>query len=318
MDGPAYTRAEALASDGGFPERGPLCERCRTRIPQFAELTTNDRERVSALIRNKQFTHAVRELRAATGCNERWAKIWVLHSGGPHSRFDGPPCPLCGKALASLRAKQCLHCHADWHGAPSSPLVEPASGERFRQAFPSTVRASLDPVFWAIPAEKHAPSADDIGPLMLNGETLRIPYRVYATEPPAQLVSAFSEQQRTALCCFFTRHHSGFVRERMLREILQRDSAPWIYPFAIQLLGEYVIEILEVLWARRDLLRSEQCVTFLNDNPKFVALTKKRIVSYWNCYFRSLSSHLVDHIGYRIADELGLWSPKERETFIDR
>ncbi len=153
---------------------------------------------------------------------------------------------------------------------------------------------------------------------MLNGETLRIPYRIYATEPPAHLVNEFSEQQRIALCCLFTRHHSGFVRERTLREVLRGDPAPWIYPFAIQLLGEYVIEILEVLWTRRDLLRSEQCVTFLNDNPKFVALTKKRIVSYWNCYFRLLSPRLVDYIGFRIADELGLWSPKERRTFIGR
>jgi hypothetical protein len=262
----------------------------------------------------------MRELGAVTGCNERWAKIWVLHSGRPHPRFDGPPCPHCGKALASLRAKQCLHCHADWHGAASlsSPLVEPAARDRFRRAFPSTVRASLDPVFWAIPAAKHAPSPDDIGPLMLNGETLRIPYRVYATEPPAQLVSAFSDQQRIALRCLFTRHHSGFVRERTLREILQGDPPQWIYPFAIQLLGEYVIEILEVLWTRRDLLHSEQCVTFLNDNPKFVALTKKRIISYWHCYFRSLSPRLVDYPGFRVADELGLWSPKERHKFIGR
>jgi hypothetical protein len=120
------------------------------------------------------------------------------------------------------------------------------------------------------------------------------------------------------LCCLFSRHHSGFVRERMLREILQGDPPPWIYPFAIQLLGEYVIEILEVLWTRRDLLCSEQCVMFLNDNPQFVALTKKRIVSYWHCYFRSPSPRLVDHVGFRIADELGLWLPMERHTFISR
>jgi hypothetical protein len=320
MDGPAYTRAEVLASDGGFQNRGPLCERCRTRIPQFAELTTRDRERVLELIRDKQFNLAMRELGAATGCNERWAKIWVLHSGRPHPRFDGPPCPHCGKSLASSQAKQCLYCHADWHGAanPISPLVEPTPGDHLRGAFPSTIGVTLDPVFFAIPVAEHASSPDDIAPLVLNGETLRIPYRLYATEPPAHLVSAFSERQRLALCCLFTRHHSGFERERMLREILQGDPPPWVYPFAIRLLGEYVIEILEVLWTRRDLLRSERCVTFLNDNPRFVALTKKRIVSYWHGYFRSLSPRLVDHVGFRIADELGLWSPKERHRFIDR
>jgi hypothetical protein len=28
------------------------------------------------------------------------------------------PCPYCGKLLASGRAKQCLHCKADWHDPP--------------------------------------------------------------------------------------------------------------------------------------------------------------------------------------------------------
>ena len=213
-----------------------------------------------------------------------------------------------------------MHCHVDWHDAasPISLLVALTPGDRLRGAFPSTVRASLGPVFEAIPAAKQAPSPDDIGPLVLNGETLRIPYRVYATEPPAHLASALSQQQRIALCCLFTRHNSGFVRERMLHEILEEEPAPWAYAFAIQLLGEYVIEILEVLWTRRGALRSEQCLALLNENPKFVALTKKRIVSYWNCYFRSRSPRLVDHVGFRVADELGLWSPTEREMFMGR
>ena len=29
--------------------------------------------------------------------------------------FYGPPCPYCGRLLATHRAKQCLTCSMDWH-----------------------------------------------------------------------------------------------------------------------------------------------------------------------------------------------------------
>jgi hypothetical protein len=56
---------------------------------------------------------------AATGAPPRFAKIWVIHEGKPQPRFPGPPCPHCGNPLASSRARQCLHCHRDWHNDTS-------------------------------------------------------------------------------------------------------------------------------------------------------------------------------------------------------
>jgi hypothetical protein len=105
-----------LASAGRSPQRGPVCRRCKKHVPQFEELSRADEARIRELIAQERPGTAMQELKAATGCPTRWAKIWVIHRGQPNE-FDGPPCPHCGKALASPRAKQCLACGADWHGA---------------------------------------------------------------------------------------------------------------------------------------------------------------------------------------------------------
>lgn len=116
--GPPHTRAELELVGHGFPARGLRCHRCRTFIPVFADLTPAIEARLHDLIRNGRQLMAIAELRAATGCSLRWAKIWVVHDGRPGAILPGPPCPLCGEPLRTSRAQQCPHCGADWHGKP--------------------------------------------------------------------------------------------------------------------------------------------------------------------------------------------------------
>jgi hypothetical protein len=111
-----YSRDELRAADDGrWPERGDRCLRCGVLVPRFADLKANDRARLIDLIGKQEPVAAMDALRDLTGAPTRFAKIWVLHSGSPQPRYAGPPCPHCGERLASERAKQCLHCHADWH-----------------------------------------------------------------------------------------------------------------------------------------------------------------------------------------------------------
>lgn len=111
-----YSRHELLAAqDGRWPERGVPCERCGVLVPQFADLQDVDRARILKLVTSGQMTLAQEEVKACTGAPERFAKIWVIHAGWPRPRSPGPPCPHCGMPLATSRAKQCLHCHRDWH-----------------------------------------------------------------------------------------------------------------------------------------------------------------------------------------------------------
>jgi hypothetical protein len=119
-DGLPYTRSELVDRDDTFPDRGPLCPRCKTRIPQFAELSDSDAFRIRQLISGDQLFLAAAELRDATGCSIRFAKIWVVHSGRPDSTGTTAPCPFCGGLLTTALAQQCRHCFMDWHD-PEKP-----------------------------------------------------------------------------------------------------------------------------------------------------------------------------------------------------
>jgi hypothetical protein len=117
----------ANRNEAEFPE-GPLCERCHSHVPKFRNLSEADEARVLALIAQRKqapqgdgwraMVMAMQALMAATGCSHGAAKIWVSHSGHPHPRLGGPPCPHCGKPLATSEARQCLWCHVDWHEQP--------------------------------------------------------------------------------------------------------------------------------------------------------------------------------------------------------
>ncbi|WP_411825462.1 hypothetical protein [Luteolibacter sp. AS25] len=110
-----YTRAELESRPDTFPDRGPLCLGCNTRIPEFAELTESEATRIRELIAEDEKAFAMSELESATGCSTRFAKIWVIHSGIPDLVGDTAPCPYCGGDLITAKAQQCQHCYMDWH-----------------------------------------------------------------------------------------------------------------------------------------------------------------------------------------------------------
>jgi hypothetical protein len=111
-----YSRAEVLAHGHIRPERGDYCRRCKFWIPKFVDLSEEDEKRLRDLVEQKEYGLAMGELRKITGCSQLWAKTWALHQDSVHDQEpDDWPCPHCGMQLRSSKAKQCRHCHRDWH-----------------------------------------------------------------------------------------------------------------------------------------------------------------------------------------------------------
>jgi len=111
-----YTREElSEVGDAEFPIKGLFCESCNTWIPQFEDLDQLTKSRINKLTIEQKNIMAMRELQAKVGCNQRWAKIWLLHKGKPTPKYPGPPCPYCGGKLRTSLAKQCPHCFKSWH-----------------------------------------------------------------------------------------------------------------------------------------------------------------------------------------------------------
>jgi len=133
----------------------------------------------------------------------------------------------------------------------------------------------------------------------VNNEVVSIPYRVYHN-PSSIKTNNLSGLQKNLVGCILSRNHDGFVRQEYLSQILGCKYT-WVPPFVIQLLGEYVVEILRVIEANLGNLDKPLYAQFLRENPDFLALTEQRVISYWDCYHR-FSCRKEDFPGFRAVN----------------
>jgi len=134
----------------------------------------------------------------------------------------------------------------------------------------------------------------------VNGELLEVPYRIYFEVPNED---ELSEKELLILNCFFTRHHNGFTRQKCLEQIILYDEY-WITPFITQLLGEYVFEILVIIKSNLEGKLLENMIRFSEENSIFFETTKRRIVSYWNCYYRAQFPIKEGYVGFKIVNAI--------------
>jgi len=139
--------------------------------------------------------------------------------------------------------------------------------------------------------------------LVVQGESLNIPYRIYHSHSEA-LFAQLNETQAVIYSCILTRNHDGHVRERQI-ERLGSLSLPWVIPFIFQLCGEYVVEILNAVEAHVRSMNENAYRTFLLENPLFYQKTRDRMISYWD--YRWLYKRKVDYVGYRLFDQFQEW-----------
>ena len=156
------------------------------------------------------------------------------------------------------------------------------------EAFPQPLRLRAGVVLTAVVPQfgsVGSRSPDDVGLIVVNGERLRIPARIYNGEPDWEWVRSSGALEESLVGCLYSRHHDGHVRERALGHI-RTLGEPWVAPFIIQLLGEYVIEVVERAAALLATCPTASLVAFLRENPGFLHLTTARATSYWNEYYR--------------------------------
>jgi hypothetical protein len=182
-----------------------------------------------------------------------------------------------------------------------------------RSAFPAGLKSDVDAVLTAMPPSLGYERVS--GPqVSIGGERIELLSRLYSPEPPDDATRQLNDRQRLILSCLYSRHHDGYVRERHLLR-LQGDD-PWLPHFVLQLVGEYVIEICQAALDRVDAIPRASYETFAAENEAFVALVRRRIVSYAREYHRSMD--FVDYPAYRFMTSLGLWEGLEERRSIRR
>ena len=130
----------------------------------------------------------------------------------------------------------------------------------------------------------HAPTGTVIS-VRVAEEVLKIPYRVYYDKQ--LLIKATHIPSETGLIslCLGTRHCDGLIREQCLRRLLTFDQK-WTVPFVVQLLGEYVIEVVQPIHERFNEEVEAKYVEFFRQNSQYCQYLEQRAVSYWNEYYR--------------------------------
>lgn len=189
--------------------------------------------------------------------------------------------------------------------------------EKIYAAFPLVLKKDVESVADIIPFEQNkiklstGESIDavtliyfDSSVIFLLNEELRIPYRVYFNEPTFEKEEKLTAIQKTILNCIYLRHHNGYVRQRRLENLLKSNEY-WIIPYLLQLVGEYVVEILEVLDKHINENNIHLYTKFIKDNPRYWMQTESRMISYWDYYYRIKKfPKLKEYIGYKIVKRI--------------
>lgn len=134
----------------------------------------------------------------------------------------------------------------------------------------------------------------------VDSETVLIPQRLLLENFRPQ--PGESAEVRWAGWCLLSRSTSGYERQVALREVV-RANRSWTIPFVIRLIGEYVIEILDDIEAALPDIDPALVRQFFIENPDFIALTRARVMSYWNEYYRWRFQR-ADYVGFRLIAAL--------------
>jgi hypothetical protein len=145
--------------------------------------------------------------------------------------------------------------------------------------------------------EIHAPLGGRT--VQVGGEALVFPYRVYYTPDRIDSVTRSMDGDAKVLAlCLASRHHDGHVREAAVRNPCFVPNS-WSSAFAIQLLGEYVVEIGIAVEDQICKFGANPFLNFALENPGFMETTRRRATSYWHHYHRGACKNLNEYPCYR-------------------
>ena len=149
--------------------------------------------------------------------------------------------------------------------------------------FPRHLSNDFKTLQGVLPLAKHPPNIRSRY-AFIGTEKITVECRIY-NEWPASVVD-LPDMGSRMLHALYTKHHDGRTRQRCLESILNYDDE-WIPPFVFWLLGEYVIEIVNVINERKESLAHKKSYqVFVKSNPDYLNFIENRCASYWDCYYR--------------------------------
>lgn len=176
-----------------------------------------------------------------------------------------------------------------------------------RRAFPVSLAGDVGACARIVPIARPW-SAGEIA-VRVESEQLFIPHRIYNDELGLRAMAELSPRAQIMIHGLYTRHHDGHIRQRHLEQVVAAQYL-WAVPYVIQLVGEYVVEIIEVIEAALTQLidqgswQQASYGRFAAENPAFIKVTQARVASYWNAYYRRQYQSIADYPGHRFMVRL--------------
>jgi hypothetical protein len=169
---------------------------------------------------------------------------------------------------------------------------------KIKRAFPSAISGELIELFrYSLMKPTH--TSPDFFSVVLKEEELIIPGRIYYDETALEQLEPLSAIQKVIVYCLFSRHHNGFTRQKCISKIISSQNE-WSMPFIVQIIGEYVIEILNDIFESRNSINKGNLKNFVLSNRELFIRTRDRVASYWDCYYRTQFPKKETYVGFKI------------------
>lgn len=138
---------------------------------------------------------------------------------------------------------------------------------------------------------------------VLTGEAVQLPQRIYFEDTLLLFPPDFTKEQRCIYHCIYTRHHNGYVREKHVKSLLIEypDELPeWVCPFLLSISGEYIMEILELLYKKLYPRENKTIQAMCLMNSQQFLYIHDRMISYWNEFYRGRCPQYKQYIGRKL------------------
>lgn len=140
-----------------------------------------------------------------------------------------------------------------------------------------------------------------------SGEKIYLPSRVYLSSRMYPFsYSHLSEMEKIIFHCIFSRSNDGFARESHLRALLRMgaDKYEWVKPYIISASGEYVVEIIDMLYKEIDREKISEYREICKLNFENIRVLHARMIAYWAEFYRNECYYYRDYIGKKLFAEV--------------
>lgn len=174
-------------------------------------------------------------------------------------------------------------------------------------AFPRDLEEDVSKVFNLISMDTYnnvtLGKSSDIVEYLLDDYIIKIPYRIYYIDNSNSFLNELNSRQKMILHCIYSRSCDGFIRQKHLKSLLSTVFEDWAIPYIIKICDEYIVEILEMTYKILQNQDTTRIKEFCHQNSVSFCKSYKRMISYWNEFYRDEHKNFKQYVGRKLFRE---------------